>query len=107
MFVAMKQSVVRTLYYVFIILSFVMTPWLIFFYNLMAGRQFLLSFAALLLVLITGIHLCEELRLEKRNVLLFPLGAIVMSVVMLNSMLQILLKGRAEWRGRHYPLPPG
>lgn len=107
MFVAMKQSVVRTLYYVFIILSFVMTPWLIFFYNLTAGRQFLLSFAALLLVLITGIHLCEELRLEKRNVLLFPLGAIVMSVVMLNSMLQILLKGRAEWRGRHYPLPPG
>lgn len=107
MFVAMKQSVVRTLYYVFIILSFVMTPWLIFFYNLMAGRQFLLSFAALLLVLITGIHLCEELRLEKRNVLLFPLGAIMMSVVMLNSMLQILLKGRAEWRGRHYPLPPG
>lgn len=107
MFVAMKQSVVRTLYYVFIILSFVLTPWLIFFYNLMAGRQFLLSFAALLLVLITGIHLCEELRLEKRNVLLFPLGAIMMSVVMLNSMLQILLKGRAEWRGRHYPLPPG
>jgi len=46
--------------------------------------------------------LCHELGLERKNVFLFPLGAIVMVVIMLSSMVQSLLLRRTEWRGRVY-----
>ena len=103
MFVAMKQSIIRTVYYVAVILGFVVTPYLVLFYNAVSGGLFqILALAAFLLTLITGTTLCGELRLEKKYVFLFPLGALVMSAVMLNSMIQILFKGRTEWRGRFY-----
>lgn len=103
MFVAMRQSIIRTLYYITVILGFVVTPYLILIYNMMSGGSFqILALAAFLLTVITGTTLCGELRLEKKYVFLFPLGALVMSAVMLNSMIQILFKGRTEWRGRFY-----
>ena len=105
MFVAMKQSAIRTVYYIFVILCFVVTPYGVFFYNLMSEKHLFLPSMALSLAIITGMQLCEELKLEKRNVFLFPLGALIMSAVMLNSMAQILIKGRTEWRGRYCPLP--
>ena len=49
-----------------------------------------------------SVHLCDELRLHRRNTLLFPLGAFVMSAIMINSMLQVLVKKETEWRGRKY-----
>lgn len=108
MFVAMKQSVARTLYYIAAVLSFVAAPYLTFFANLALDRGFFwtaVSFAALALSWIAGVKLCEELGLEKRNVFLFPLGAVVMSAIMLDSMGHILLKGGIEWRGRQCAAP--
>lgn len=108
MFVAMKQSVARTLYYISAVLSFVAAPYLTFFANLaLGGGGFwtAVSFAALALSWITGARLCEELGLAKRNAFLFPLGAVAMSAIMLNSMAHILLKGGAEWRGRQCAAP--
>lgn len=106
MFVAMRQSVLRTCYYVSVIMCFVVTPYWVFVQDLMLGTWFsVLSFSALFLSLMTGIGLCGELRLEKRYVFLFPLGALVMSALMINSMVQALFKGRAEWRGRSCLLP--
>ena len=63
------------------------------------GRYFAIGLA---LSLVTGVGLCHELGLERKNVFLFPLGAIVMVVIMFNSMVHTLLLGRAEWRGRIY-----
>lgn len=106
MFVAMRQSVLRTLYYGLVIVSFVVTPYWIFIQDLLLGSwPIVLSATALLFSLLTGIGLCTELRLNKRHVFLFPLGALVMSALMINSMAQALFKGRAEWRGRSCLLP--
>ena len=105
-FVAMKQSVLRTCYYALLIMCFVVTPYWVFILDLMRGTGLsVLSFTALFLSLMTGIGLCGELQLEKRYVFLFPLGALVMSALMINSMVQALFKGRGEWRGRSCLLP--
>jgi hypothetical protein len=64
-------------------------------FQLMAGMGLLLS-------LMTCVNLCQELDLEKRNIFLFPLGAVVMAGIMINSMFQCLIKREVEWRGRKY-----
>ena len=68
----------------------------------MTGRHIL---AGLALVLVTQATLCYELKLQQRYALLFPLGALVMAAIMINSMLHMLLRGHAEWRGRTYSQP--
>jgi hypothetical protein len=35
-------------------------------------------------------------------VFLFPLGVVVMSAIMINSMVQVIFLGQTEWRGRVY-----
>jgi hypothetical protein len=55
--------------------------------------------------LITKLTLCHELNLERRYAFLFPLGALVVTAIMINSMIQVLLRGQAEWRGRTYSQP--
>lgn len=104
-FTAMRRSVSRTLYFVFAILVFCVTPYLVLVYNLWLGSGWLwlgMSLAALVAVLITGTALCDELKLQRRTVFLFPLGAMVLSLIMFNSMFQGLVLGRTEWRGRVY-----
>jgi len=107
-FLAFKKSVVRTLYYVGVILGFTLTPWLMVGAHVAIGSGWVLqslSAAGLLLVLFTELVLCEELRLEKRYAFLFPLGAVILSAILINSMWQVLFHGRSEWRGRTYIQP--
>ena len=107
-FLAFKKSVVKTLYYVGVILGFTLTPWLMVGVHVAIGSGWVLqslSVAGLLLVLLTELALCEELQLEKRYAFLFPLGAVILSAILINSMWQVLFRGRSEWRGRTYIQP--
>ncbi|MBT3513730.1 MAG: glycosyltransferase [Nitrospina sp.] len=104
-FLAMGNSIFRAFYYMFMVLCFLLTPYIIVVYNLWVGiglEWVCLSLFGLTLSLIVGICLCRELNLERKNVFLFPLGAIVMVGIILNSMVQTFLLGRTEWRGRTY-----
>ena len=101
----MKGSITKTFYYAFVVLCFVLTPYFVVMGNIWLGMGLMwtgVSILGLLLTLITGLVLCHELNLEKRNVFLFPLGAIVMVIIMINSMVQVVFLRRAKWRGRIY-----
>ena len=104
-FLAMKKSVLRAFYYMVMVLCFLLTPYIVVMCNLWMGTGNLWLGISLLgpaLSLAAGLGLCHELGLERKNVFLFPLGAIVMVVIMFNSMVQTLLLERTEWRGRTY-----
>jgi chlorobactene glucosyltransferase len=104
-FLAMKKSIFRAFYYIVIVLCFILTPYIVVISNLWIGAESLwivLSMLSLTMSLVAGLGLCYELGLERKNVFLFPLGAIVMVVIILNSMMHTLLLGRTEWRGRTY-----
>ena len=104
-FLAMGNSIYRAFYYMFMVLCFLLTPYIVVLCNLWMGiglEWVCISLFGLALSLIAGLGLCRELGLERKNVILFPLGAIVMVVIMLNSMVQTFLFGRTEWRGRTY-----
>ena len=93
MFLAMKGSVMKTFYYAFMILCFVLTPYIVVTGNILAGTGSIwtgISLLGLMLTLVTGLVLCHELNLEKRNVFLFPLGAIITALIMVNSMVQVV-----------------
>ncbi len=104
-FIAMKKSILRTVYHICVVLGFLVTPYLVLLWNILEGTGILwtgVALVALLMVLTASIHLCDELRLQRWNAFLFPLGAFVMSAIMVNSMLQVLIKKETEWRGRKY-----
>ena len=104
-FLAMKSSIFRASYYMVMVLCFLLTPYIVVMCNLWVGVGSVwvgISLLGLALSLATGLGLCYELGLERKNVFLFPLGAIVMVVIMFNSMVQTLLLERTEWRGRTY-----
>ncbi len=103
-FIAFKKSVIKTFYYIFILISFLVSPWFVLFASLADGGTFVLalSFASLALVLATQSGLCHHLNLKGRTAILFPLGALVTCAIMLNSMFQVLLLGKSQWRGRNY-----
>ena len=104
-FLAMKNSIFRASYYMVMVLFFLLTPYIVVICNLWIGLGSVwvgVSLLGLGLSLATSLGLCHELGLERKNVFLFPLGAIVMAVIMFNSMVHTLLLGRAEWRGRIY-----
>jgi chlorobactene glucosyltransferase len=107
-FLAMKKSIFKTFYNIFCILGFMVTPWLmvgahIWMESDLAGLA--TAWAGVSLVMITEWIVCHELKLEKRYALLFPLGALVMTAIMINSMVHVLLRGQTEWRGRTYSQP--
>ena len=105
MFLAMKRSVARALYYVFMVLTFLLTPYLVLGWNVVAGTGILwtgLSLLGVVLVFAATIKTCDELGLGRKNACLFPIGAVVMAAIMINSMIQILIFSRTEWRGRVY-----
>jgi chlorobactene glucosyltransferase len=107
-FLAMKKSIFKAFYYILCVMGFLVTPWLMAGIHLWLGTGLgwqALALAGLGLVLITEWTLCHELKLEKRYALLFPLGALVMAAIMINSMIQVLCRGQAEWRGRIYSKP--
>ena len=107
-FLAMKKSIFKTFYYILCVLGFVVTPWLLVGIHLWMGSALgwqAMALAGLGMVLITKLILCHELNLEKYYALLFPLGALVMSAIMINSMIHVLFRGGAEWRGRIYKQP--
>ena len=104
-FLAMKSSILRASYYMAMVLFFLLTPYVVVMCNLWVGAGSVwvgVSLLGLALSLVTGLGLCHELGLERKNVFLFPLGAIVMVVIMFSSMVQTLLLRRTEWRGRIY-----
>jgi chlorobactene glucosyltransferase len=104
-FLAMKSSIFRASYYMVMVLCFLLTPYIVVMCNLWVGTGSVwvgISLLGLALSLATGLGLCHELGLERKNVFLFPLGAIVMVVIMFSSMVQTLLLRRTEWRGRIY-----
>ena len=104
-FLAMKSSVFRASYYMSMVLCFLLTPYIVVMCNLWIGAESVwvgISLLGLALTLATGLGLCHELGLERKNVFLFPLGAIMMAMIMFSSMLQTLLFRRTEWRGRIY-----
>jgi chlorobactene glucosyltransferase len=107
-FLAMKKSIFKTFYTILCVLGFVVTPWLMVGVHLWMGSGLgwqAMALAGLGLVLITKWALCHELNLEKRYALLFPLGALVMAAIMINSMIHVLFRGGTEWRGRTYSQP--
>ena len=104
-FLAMKNSIFRASFYMVMVLCFLLTPYIVVICNLWIGTGSVwvgVSLLGLGLSLAAGLGLCHELGLERKNVFLFPLGAIVMVVIMFNSMVQTLLLRRTEWRGRIY-----
>jgi chlorobactene glucosyltransferase len=104
-FLAMKKSIFRAFYYMAMVLCFILTPYIVVLGNLWIGAGSVwigLSLLSLGMSLVGGLGLCHELGLERKNVFLFPLGAIMMVVIMLNSMMQTFFLGRTEWRGRTY-----
>jgi chlorobactene glucosyltransferase len=105
MFLAMKRSVSRALYYVFMVLAFVLTPYLVLVWNVMVGADLIwigLSLFGVTMVSAATIKTCDELGLGRINACLFPIGAVVMAAIMFNSMIQVLVFSRTEWRGRVY-----
>jgi chlorobactene glucosyltransferase len=105
MFLAMKRSVSRAFYYIFMVLAFVLTPYLIFGWNVVVGSGLLwigLSLFGITMVSVATIKTCDELGLARIYACLFPLGAVVMAAIMINSMIQVLVFSRTEWRGRIY-----
>ena len=104
-FLAMRRSVVRALYYVFMVLAFLLTPYLILGWNLMVGSGLIwsgLSLFGVTMVSAATIKTCDELKLNRLNACLFPIGAVAMAAIMINSMIQTLVFSRTEWRGRVY-----
>ena len=105
MFLAMRKSIPRTLYYVSAVLGFCLTPYLVFLLNIFRGESLGWTGIALMglsMVIAAGMALCHHLRLAKWNLFLFPLGAVILGAIMLNSMIQITWKKQTEWRGRTY-----
>lgn len=104
-FLALKGSILKTCYYIFMMLCFVLTPYLVVISNLLEGNGWIwtgISMVGLMMNLVAGMVLCHQLDLDKRSVFLFPLGVLVMSAIMINSMVQVIFLGQTEWRGRIY-----
>ena len=107
-FLAMKKSIFKTFYIILCLLGFVVTPWLMVGIHLWVGSALIwqgMAWTGLGMVLITEWIVCHEVNLEKRYAFLFPLGALIMAAIMINSMIYVLFRGKTEWRGRTYLQP--
>jgi chlorobactene glucosyltransferase len=106
MFLAMKRSVLRAVWYVSMVLGFLLTPYIILALNIFLQTGWLwigMALAGVVMVTAAAYKTCDELGLHRNTSALFPLGAVVMAAIMLNSMLYTLVRKKTEWRGRIYP----
>jgi len=105
-FIALKKSFFWNIYYMFAILLFVPAPYVLAAANLYLGTSLwaiLFSLGSLALILASSIKLADELELNPLYIFAFPLGALMMAGIMMDSMFQIAIMKRSEWRGRVYP----
>lgn len=107
MFMAMRKSVARASYYVFVVLGFLLSPYIVLAINIFQYTGWFWIGMALLgvgLVSSAAWKTCDELGLGRNTAALFPLGAVIMAAIMANSMFHTLLRKKTEWRGRVYPV---
>jgi chlorobactene glucosyltransferase len=107
MFLAMKRSVLRAAWYVSMVLGFLLTPYIILALNiffLTGWLWFGMALVGVVLVTAAAYKTCDELGLHRNTAALFPVGAVVMAAIMLNSMFYTLVRKKTEWRGRIYPV---
>ena len=105
MFLAMNKSVVKATYNIFVVLGFLFTPYIILAINIFEQIGWFwvgLAMASVVLVSAAAYKTCDELGLHRNTAVLFPLGALVMAAIMVNSMFQTLVRKKTEWRGRVY-----
>jgi chlorobactene glucosyltransferase len=106
MFFAMKRSVLRVIWYVSSVLGFLITPYIVLAMNIFLQTGWLwigMAFAGVVMVTAAAYKTCDELGLHRNSAALFPIGAIVMVAIILNSMIYTLIRKKTEWRGRIYP----
>ena len=106
MFFAMKRSVLRAIWYVSMVLGFLLTPYIVLAMNIFLQTGWLwigMALAGVVMVTAAAYKTCDELGLHRNTAALFPIGTIVMSAIMLNSMIYTLIRKKTEWRGRIYP----
>lgn len=102
-FLAMRKSIPRALFHIFVAQCFLVTPYFVLLGNILVDMNIFwigVSLVGLGMILFAGAVLCLVLELSPLNVFLFPLGSIIMGAIMINSMAKILVKGKVEWRGR-------
>ena len=107
MFLAMKSSVLRATWYILMVLGFILTPYIILVVNIFEGTGWFWIGTALfgaVLVTTACCKMCDELRLKRNTAVLFPLGALIMTAIMVNSMFHTLVRKTTQWRGRVYPV---
>jgi len=105
LFIAMRKSILRTLYYIFIIIGFILTPYLVVLINWALDSGMFaqaLAVSGLFAAWTVCAIMCLELRVPVINIFVLPAGAVIFSAIMINSMVQILFRGQTEWRGRKY-----
>ena len=105
MFLAMKYSVLRATYKVSVVLGFVFTPYIILAINIFEHIGWLWVGMALLgvvLVSAAACKTCDEMGLQRKNAVFFPIGALLMSAIMANSMFHTRIRKKTTWRGRVY-----
>jgi chlorobactene glucosyltransferase len=106
MFFAMRRSVLRAIWHVSMVLGFLLTPYIILTLNIFWQTGWLwigIALAGVVMVTAAAYKTCDELGLHRNTATLFPIGAVVMAAIMLNSMLYTLVRKKTEWRGRIYP----
>jgi chlorobactene glucosyltransferase len=106
MFFAMKRSVLRAVWYISMVLGFLLTPYIVLAVNIFLQTGWFwigMALAGVVMVTAAEYKTCDELGLHRNTAALFPIGAIVMAAIMLNSMLYTLILKKTEWRGRVYP----
>ena len=107
-FLAFRKSVPRVFFFIAMILGFLLTPYLLVLANGFVGSHWVwqgIGWIGLILVWMSGIGVCDAMGLKRRDQFLFPLGALMTSAMILNSMVYILWKNQSEWRGRIYSKP--
>jgi chlorobactene glucosyltransferase len=106
MFPAMKRSILRAVWHISMVLGFLLTPYIVLAVNIFLQTGWLwigMALAGVVMVTAAAYKTCDELGLHRNTAALFPLGAVVMAAIMLNSMLYTLVRKKTEWRGRIYP----
>lgn len=107
MFLAMKRSVSRATYYISAVLGFLVTPYIVLAINIFQPTGWLwiaMALSGVVMVSAAGYKTCDELGLNRHTAVLFPLGAVIMAAIMVNSMFHVLVRKQTEWRGRIYPV---